>query len=74
MADKCRSCKADVKWATMENTGRQMPLNLPPDPKGNLTIRGTKCGPRAANDPEGTIYYTSHVSSCTKADQFRRRR
>lgn len=33
---KCRSCGADVLWATMKDSGKKIPLDAQPSPTGNL--------------------------------------
>lgn len=36
---RCRSCDAEVIWATSQ-TGKAMPLNAKPDPFGNVKVYG----------------------------------
>lgn len=36
---RCRSCDAEVVWATSQ-TGKAMPLNAKPDPFGNVKVYG----------------------------------
>lgn len=36
----CRACGEPMTWAITE-AGRRMPLNVGPDPKGNVVLTGT---------------------------------
>ena len=35
----CRSCGAPVLWATVELSGKQMPVDADPAPEGNVLIQ-----------------------------------
>lgn len=37
----CRWCGAEIEWAITEANGRSIPMDLRPDPKGNLLTIGT---------------------------------
>jgi hypothetical protein len=75
---ECRSCHAAIVWAVTE-AGRRMPLDVEPDPAGNLAIveylaDGTPvvafdAGARALLD----LRYLSHFATCPQAGDWRRR-
>lgn len=82
---KCRSCQADVLWATTR-TGKNMPVDAVPDmrpiEKGGgafvLALRGGEYGVMhvekfdAARHEVTRNRYTSHFSNCPAADQHRK--
>lgn len=34
----CRSCQAPIRWVRTATNNKLMPLNLEPDPAGNVTV------------------------------------
>lgn len=36
----CKSCGAPVEWREHIETGRRAPVNVTPDPKGNVVLEG----------------------------------
>lgn len=79
MSRRCRECDAPITWAQTEN-GRPMPLNVGPDPNGNVIVTGhtgacqiVKVGTiqELADAPEGRVYM-SHFQTCTNPRRFRR--
>jgi hypothetical protein len=84
MTDVCRACKAPIIWARSEH-GRPMPLDLEPDPAGNIatTPLGTG-GLLAVVVPAGVLerlddehraqMRKSHFATCPWAGDFRRPR
>jgi hypothetical protein len=77
----CRSCAAPILWAVTADR-RSMPVNLEPDPDGNLDLLWVSPGmqPRVlVVDPAQPTLddgprYTSHFATCPNADQHRRNR
>lgn len=78
MADRCRSCKAPVRWA-ITATGRLMPLNLEPDDNGEWAIaKADRAGtprviyvpPARREDYAGSLY-VPHWATCPYAEQHR---
>ncbi len=67
---RCRSCGAEVIWATTAND-KPMPLDATPDPKGLFVVEGGVA--RRATAEDG-YRYTSHFATCPQADQHRRAR
>ena len=82
MSDRCRSCKAPVRWAISEH-GKFMILDLDPSPAGTIRLAaaGRRGGvPRAVVIPaarraglEGELYIDHHAT-CPHADKHRRRK
>ena len=74
---KCRSCGAEIIWATSDRR-RPMPVDPVPVITGNLVLEETKTGPNStAYDPDkhmGRQRYVSHFSSCPDAKSHRRAR
>lgn len=71
----CRTCEAPIVWVESQSTGKPMPMDLTPDPKGAFVIIGGKA--RRATDEDKTLHrprFTSHFATCPDADQFRRAR
>jgi hypothetical protein len=71
----CRSCSARVIWVEMAATGRRMPLNPTPDPKGNVSIdsqtgkaRVVQAGAVGRPGPR----YMPHFATCPQAGKHRR--
>lgn len=82
MPDRCRTCKAPIRWAKTV-AGEFMPLDLEPDDTGEWTLAmAPRPGgsPRAIHVPEtrraayaGSLYRV-HWATCPDADQHRRQR
>ncbi|MGH9001955.1 MAG: hypothetical protein ACRDYV_02390 [Acidimicrobiia bacterium] len=72
--DRCRSCGAPVLWVRMAGTGRWMPLDQDPDPRGTVYLAGGKGRTLApgATPATGGPTYRSHFASCPDADHHRR--
>ena len=69
----CRSCEAPVIWAETPS-GKHMPLDERPTPKGNLVYVGGIA--RAVTDEDRRLarpLYTSHFATCPDVAAFRRR-
>jgi hypothetical protein len=79
MADRCRTCKAPIRWAITDQ-GYPIPLDLEPVDDGNLRLAGARYKggtPRALHvAPEnraefaGELYRT-HFVTCPYAEQHR---
>ena len=82
MADRCRSCKAPIRWAVTIN-GRAIPLDLLPDQRGNLRLDPPAPG---ATPPTARVVasqdradwvgrlYLPHFVNCPYSSQYRRPR
>lgn len=71
----CSRCDAEILWAKSATTGRPMPMNATPDPKGTFVIISGRA--RAATAEDDRLFrdrYTSHFSNCPAAGEFRRAR
>lgn len=69
---KCRSCEAEILWVTTR-TGKSMPLDVEPSPKGNMVLVAGKTW--VATDEDRRLKrptFTSHFATCPEADQWRR--
>jgi hypothetical protein len=76
MAEKCKSCGALIIWATTQS-GKLMPLNAEPDPKGNLAISrwATVVAVHQRTDlteTQGMPTHTSHFATCPNAAGHRK--
>lgn len=79
----CRSCDAMIEFATMRKSRSSMPLNLGPDPNGNLMQVGEFAGQgifvRLTKDEleveraRGTPLRLSHFATCPGAAENRKR-
>ena len=81
MANRCRSCKAVIRWAVSE-TGRLIPLDAEPDMRGTVRLEPAAPDatvPRAVvvAEPDRAQWagrlYLAHFASCPFADEHRRR-
>ena len=84
MSERCRSCKAEIRWA-ITTGGYLMPLDPDPVPDGNLRLETVLAGehktPRVwvvplaqrTGDDAGQLY-KPHFATCPYVDQHRRRR
>lgn len=81
MADRCRSCEAEIVWV-QTTQGRRMPVDKEPSDEGNVWIpgdltgqvRATVLSKEDATDwrATGIVLYRSHFASCPQAPQWRR--
>lgn len=70
----CRTCDAEIIWAKSATTGRPMPMDAKPDPKGTFVIISGKA--RAATAEDDRLFrdrFTSHFATCKDADEWRSR-
>jgi hypothetical protein len=83
----CRSCDAEIVWARNEQTGKLMPFDATPDPKGRWALDDADEGEgleaaetgRPAElvayiDPMAGTRYTSHFATCPQASEWRKPR
>lgn len=74
-SERCRSCGAPVIWRKHVRTGRPMPIDWEPSPKGNLVLLGADSYGLVASGLEGSPgCHLSHFATCPKADDWRRKR
>jgi hypothetical protein len=77
MSEECRSCHAPIFWKKNVNTQKAAPLNLKPDPNGNLILVGEQeYAVVARADRESVLatgkdLYTSHYSNCPQAPTWK---
>lgn len=73
----CNGCGAPIAWRTTPK-GKAMPVEIAPSERGNVIVsgdvatvltRGQIAGARAHGQP----LYVSHFTSCSKADDYRRK-
>ena len=80
MTDRCRSCKAEIRWA-LSVGGYLMPLDYAPTADGNIRLERVddpERTPRArvvlpADRVDGEQLYLAHFATCAQADRWRRR-
>ena len=74
----CRTCGAQIIWATTE-AGRAMPLNAVPSRTGSiLLLRGSLCRVLPSIEAESTkgaegVLYVSHFATCPNAASHRKK-
>lgn len=78
----CRACPSPVVWKRHERTGKAAPIDLYPDPAGNVVLVGddkyrvlgkvelAEIEAGRTPDPER---FTSHYATCPAASSFRGR-
>lgn len=72
----CRSCGSACIWGVTKN-GKPMPVDLKPDPNGNLVLiddgdpRGAPLARYATTADRELPHYTSHFATCPNAAQHR---
>lgn len=72
-------CGVDVRWVLTEG-GKRMPLDLEPDPEGNVYRVLVDGKPRARvlgggdhRPPDGTVMFRPHWATCPDSEVFKRR-
>jgi len=82
MSDRCRTCKAEIKWA-ITDAGRLIPLDIEPQADGNIRLAAALVyggTPRAIvipADRRGELageLYRPHFATCPHAGEHRRGR
>lgn len=70
--EKCRMCGAEIIFCHNIKSGKVMPFDVKPDPKGGWRIAA---GATASYDPDAEDpKYTSHFSTCPHADVWRKKK
>lgn len=73
----CRSCDAEIFYRQHIISGVSAPLNIGPDPQGNLRLEGDKhyavvpAAERAGFVASGGTLYMPHYKSCPQAPTWR---
>lgn len=75
---KCSTCDALIRWAVFSASGKRVPLDFEPSPRGNLVVTGqrndgTPLIAIAGANP-GPMLYMNHFATCPQADQHRRKK
>lgn len=67
----CRGCGQTIVWA-MTEAGKRMPLDIEPNPDGNMTLilAGVLVARKAQLDE---TRYMPHHATCPEVGQFRKR-
>ena len=83
MTKRCRSCGADILWATVETSGKVTPIHKDSlhDPAGNLEVwkdasGKVRCRYLKGDEPEalpGHFRAMSHYAFCPEAEAWRAR-
>lgn len=69
----CRSCQAYIIWAVSVTSGKRMPLDAEPSPRGNVEIvGGDEKTPTVRIVPARAGLYVSHFATCPAAAQHRK--
>lgn len=70
----CRSCDAAIEWCTWEDSGKAVPLDVGPSPKGNLAVVGDKVHRYTGIDATlGREKRISHFATCPDSDAWRKK-
>lgn len=72
--EHCEFCDGPIRWLT-SRTGKRMPVDAYPSPRGNVIIRGDRAGvlgpvPAAAAREHGEQLHLHHVVECPHADRW----
>lgn len=70
---KCNGCQAEIEWVTTAANGKPMPLDLEPNPNGNVEIGPD--GRAIVHNQEPMMPYVhrqSHWATCPNAGDFKR--
>lgn len=80
MPDRCRTCKAPVRWARMARSGKPHPLDADPSPRGNMRLCGNGHAELLTGSEllearaAGTSLFLSHFASCPDRADWRAQR
>lgn len=77
--DTCRTCHGKVRWATVDPSGKKMPLDPYPEADGNVyTVQASPLVVRVARHrdsiPAGVKRWRAHFVTCPTAPRHRKRR
>ena len=72
----CKSCKAEILWVTMQDSGKKQPLDVVPTEGGSIVVMGEKArvlkvADRARYVGAGNRLYVSHFATCKYATKHR---
>lgn len=73
---RCKSCGAPIQWVRSGASGGPMPLDVAPNPKGNVVLTGHKAagGPvaRVVSEGEepGRVRYMPHHATCPQGREW----
>jgi hypothetical protein len=81
---ECKSCRANVRWVTLQPSGKRNPIDPSPAPTGNIKLVGVNDWTQEAvvlsgltldqARANGTPLYLSHFATCPNAKQHRAKR
>lgn len=76
-AENCRGCGAQIFWVKHERTGKAAPIDVGPNPAGNLRLELTNDGWRYGIIGTGDRVppeerFMPHFASCSRSRDFRR--
>lgn len=73
MSATCRSCGKPIFWIPSETTGKLTPIDVDPDPSGNVVIILPEMMYRVLKkrEPRPPTTYTSHFATCPDAAKYR---
>jgi hypothetical protein len=65
----CRGCQAKITWATVQATGRRIPLEAYPEAGGNVVVVQAvpllvRVLSKGEKPPAGTRTYRAHFATC----------
>lgn len=70
----CRSCNADIEWATWSDSGKAVPLDIGAVPNGNLALVAGKVHRYGPDDERlARARRVSHFATCPQAQSWRKR-
>lgn len=72
----CSSCKAEIRWVTMQDSKKWQPLNVVPTEGGTIVVMGDKARVLKRADRQrylgaGNRLYVSHFATCKYAKKHR---
>lgn len=80
----CKTCRAEIYWITLETTGKLIPLDATPHPRGTVALRYEEdytggsgrhtARPVSSRSPAlpGETLYLSHFATCPQSKEHRK--
>ena len=70
-ADRCRSCKAEIRWVRSATSTKLLPLDLRPEKR--VVLEQVPVGNEVEQRARVTDVYTSHFATCPAAAEWKGR-
>jgi len=70
-ADRCRSCKAEIRWVRSATSTKLLPLDLRPEKR--VVLEQVPVGDEVEQRARVVDVYTSHFATCPAAAEWKGR-